>query len=131
LALKASVPKISVELNSFITRQQWCNRFERWVDFFSHCCPKARHIAICLNKADLFCDVEQESSKLVYHPQRSPMNWLQRHTHVCNTYFKPLQPQLMQLNQNRSGLSAQCFITSSYQRSLLELPWIYLANYLV
>jgi hypothetical protein len=123
--------KDPVDLDSFITKQQWCNRFERWVDFFSHYCPKARHVAICMNKADLFCDLELEAGKLAYHPQRSRMNWLQRHTHVCNSYFKPLQPQLMQINKSRSGLSVQCFITSAYHRPMLELPWIYLASYLV
>jgi len=123
--------KESVDLDLFITRQQWCRRFERWVDFFSHHCPKARHVAICINKADLFCDVEQEVSKLAYHPQRSRMNWLQRHTYVYNSYFKPLQPQLIQINKSRSGLSVQCFITSAYHRPMLELPWIYLASYLV
>jgi hypothetical protein len=122
--------KVAEDLNLFINEQQWCKRFERWVDFFSHHCPKARHIAICLNKADLFCDIEQEVSKLAYHPQRSRMNWLQRHTHVYDAYFKPIQSQLVEINKNRSGLSVQCFITSSYHRPLLELPWIYLANYL-
>ena len=120
----------SVELDDFITKQQWCNRFDRWADFFSNFCPKARHIAICMNKADLFCDVGKETEKLAYYPHRSRMNWMQRHTYVCNTYFKPLLPQLTEINRKRSGLSVQCFITSAYDRQLLELPWIYLVSYL-
>jgi GTPase SAR1 family protein len=120
----------SVDLDTLITKQQWCNRFDRWVDFFNNFCPKARHIAICMNKADLFCDVQKEAEKLAYHPHRSQMNWMQRHTYACNTYFKPLLPQLAEINRKRAGLSVQCFITSAYDRQLLELPWAYLASYL-
>jgi hypothetical protein len=122
--------KEPVDFDLLITKQQWCNRFERWVEFFSYHCPKARHVAICMNKADLFCDPDQEARKLAYNPHRSPMNWAQRHTYVSNNYFKPLQPQLTQLNKSLSGLSVQCFITSIHNRSLLELPWVYLASYL-
>jgi GTPase SAR1 family protein len=121
----------ATDLDVLITKQQWCNRFERWVEFFSCYCPNARHVAICMNKADLFCNLEQEARKLAYNPHRSPMNWSQRHNYVvASTYFKPLQPQLVQIDKDLSGLSVQCFITSVHNRSLLELPWIYLASYL-
>ncbi|NES74190.1 MAG: hypothetical protein F6K24_57885, partial [Okeania sp. SIO2D1] len=92
---------------------------------------QARPIVICLNKADLIdCSLEQEISKLAYLPHGSTMNWLQRHNYVVNRYFLPLKSQLEQINSSRSGLSVRCFITSIYHRSLLELPWIYLASYL-
>lgn len=120
-----------VNPENYITQQQWCNRFNRWTDFFINDCPKSRHIVICLNKADLiYCDLEQEISKLAYLPYGSPMNWLQRHNYIVNSYFRPVKPQLEQINKSRSGLSVRCFITSIYHRTLLELPWIYLASYL-
>ncbi|QFS51410.1 hypothetical protein [Nostoc sphaeroides] len=122
--------KSGVELEQFPSQQQWCNRFERWVDFFSKDCPKLRHIAICLNKADLFCDLQQEASRLAYSPHRNQMNWQQRHTYVWQRYFRQIQPQLEEINKNILGLSVRCFITSIYNRSLLELPWIYLGSFL-
>lgn len=121
-------PDVSPDL--FITEQQWCNRFERWVDFFRHDCPKVRHLVICLNKADLVCDLAQEASKLEYIPNRSKMNWQQRDAYIFQRYFRPIQPQIQQINKSVSGLSVRCFITSIHNRSLLELPWIYLASFL-
>lgn len=114
----------------FITKKQWCNRFNRWADFFKYNCSKARHIVLCLNMADLFCDVNQEAQKIAYSPNGSRMNWQQRHEHISNYYFRPILPQLETINRNTSGGSVRCFITSIYNRDLLELPWIYLASFL-
>jgi hypothetical protein len=118
-----------IDIDQFISEQQWCNRFDRWVEFFCQDCPKARHIVICLNKADLFCDVQQEASKLAYNPNGALMNWQQRHTYVFQRYFRPIQSQLEQINKSVVGLSVRCFITTIYNRSLLELPWIYLGSF--
>jgi len=119
-----------VDGERFITRQQWCNRFERWAKFFCYECPQARHILICLNMADLFCNLEQEAQKLAYKPYGSQATWLQRHNHVFMRYFSPIQPYVEMINKSVSGLSVHCFITSIYNRDLLELPWIYLASHL-
>ena len=123
---------IKSEFNSetFITQQQWFNRFSRWVDFFSQDCPKIRHLILCLNKADLFCDLEQEKAKLAYLPHRSRLNWQQRDAYVLKKFFRPIQSEIKRLNQSISGLSVRCFITSIHSRSLLELPWIYLGSFL-
>ncbi|MBP0020078.1 MAG: hypothetical protein J7647_21305 [Cyanobacteria bacterium SBLK] len=114
----------------YITQQQWCNRFERWVKFFRQDCSKVRHLVLCLNKADLFCDVNKEASRLAYIPNRSPMTWQKRNAYVMQRYFAPVQKQIEQLNQNISGLAVRCFITSIHNRHLLELPWIYLGSFL-
>ena len=122
--------KSDINPEEFMTKQQWINRFDRWVEFFRQECPKARHIVICLNKADLFCDLAQESIKLSYQPNGSQMNWQQRHNYVFNRYFRLVQPQIEQINKSVSGLAVRCFITSIYNRSLLELPWLYLGSFL-
>ena len=122
--------KSGVNAEDYMTQQQWCNRFESWVQFFRTDCPKIRHLLICLNKADLFCEIEAEASKLAYIPHRSPMNWQQRDSYVTQRYFRGIQSQLRQLNQSISGLSVRCFITSIKNRHLLELPWIYLGTFL-
>lgn len=120
-----------IEPENFLTQKQWCNRFNRWVDFFRYECPKAKHILICLNKADLFCDINQQAFRLGYNPNGNQMNWQQRHHYLINSrYFKPIQSQIIEINRSISGLAVRCFLTSIYHRSLLELPWIYLGAYL-
>jgi hypothetical protein len=114
----------------FITQQQWCNRFIRWVNFFRYDCPKIRHLLLCLNKADLFCNVNQEGNLLGYIPNRSRLNWQQRNQYVYDRYFTPIHPQIKELNHSISGLSVRFFITSIHNRNLLELPWIYLGSFL-
>ncbi|MDZ4784768.1 MAG: hypothetical protein SGJ02_01700 [bacterium] len=119
------------EKDLYITQQQWINRFNRWVDFFRHECPNLRHILICLNKADLFCEeFSREAGKLAYKPHGAGMNWQQRQSYVCNQYFRPVLPSIEEINRSIRGLSVRCFITSVHERSLLELPWIYLATFL-
>lgn len=122
--------KSSNDLDLFITQEQWCNRFNRWVDFFHQDCPKIRHLALCLNKADLFCDLQQEASQLAYIPNRSRMNWQQRHDYIFQRYFKPIHSQIKEINKKVSGLAVRCFITSIKNRDLLELPWIYFGSFL-
>lgn len=119
-----------VDVDQFMSQQQWCNRFERWVDFFCRDCTQAKHIAICLNKADIFCNLSKEASNLAYNPNGAQMNWQQRHLYSLQRYFRPIQSQLEQINKSISGLSVRCFITSIHNRSLLELPWIYLGSFL-
>ena len=53
----------------FMTKQQWLNRFDQWVEFFSTDCRKVRHLLLCLNKADLFCNAEREGRQLRYEPR--------------------------------------------------------------
>lgn len=115
----------------FMTQKQWCNRFDRWIEFFRHDCPKVRHLLLCLNKADLFCgDLDREAEQLAYVPNQSRMNWQQRDQYVFQRYFRPIQAQIQDLNRSIQGLSVRCFITSTRHRDLLELPWIYLGSFL-
>jgi GTPase SAR1 family protein len=118
--------------SDYSNQVQWCKRFERWVDFFKYDCPKARHIVLCLNKADLLVsgNLDQEATKLAFHPSGSEMTWGKRHSYVLQKYFRPIQSQIEQINKSTSGPSVQCFITSIHSRPLLELPWIYLASFL-
>ncbi len=115
----------------FITQKQWCNRFASWVRFFRQDCPTVRHLILCLNKADLFCsDPDREAHHLAYHPMAMKMSWQQRDNYIVQGYFRPIVQEIIQLNKSIQGLSVRCFITSIYQRELLELPWIYLGSHL-
>ena len=121
---------INVSEEDFITKEQWCTRFQRWLNFFRSECFQVRHLLICLNMADLFCDIGQEATNLAYEPHNSNMNWQQRNEYVFRKYFRPIQGDIEKLNRSIYGLSVRCFITSIYNRELLELPWIYLGSYL-
>ena len=118
--------------DEFITQQQWVRRFDSWVSFFRYECPNVKHIALCLNKVDLLqgIDLKQEAKKLAFHPHSSRMNWNQRHDYIFKRFFRPLRSHIAQLNKYTSSLTVRCFITSIYNRELLELPWIYLGIYL-
>jgi hypothetical protein len=118
------LPQTGIDQLEFITRMQWCNRFKLWADFFMKECSHAQRIAICLNKADLFCDAEQESITL------SRKNWHERHAYICQKFLAPIRPQLESLEKQMKRTSIACFITSIHQRQLLELPWLYLGTYL-
>lgn len=118
------ISKPGVDAKDFLTRQQWCNRFNHWLDFFQKDCSQAKRLIICLNKADLFCDLDKEATQL------ATKNWQERHSYVLQKYFKPIQPQIEQINKVMSKTSVSCFITSIYHRKLLEFPWLYLGTFL-
>jgi hypothetical protein len=67
---------------------------------------------------------------LAFHPHSSRMNWNQRNDYIFKRFFRPIRSHIAQLNRYTSGLTVRCFITSIYNRELLELPWIYLGIYL-
>ncbi|MFO8038937.1 hypothetical protein E1H12_15305 [Geitlerinema sp. P-1104] len=121
-----------INLDDFVTQTQWVRRFDRWVEFFKHDCSHIKHIALCLNKADLLqgVNLKREAQTLAYKPQGSRMNWMQRNDYVFKRFFRPVRSHIAQLNQRASGVSVKCFITSIYNRDLLELPWIYLGTFL-
>jgi hypothetical protein len=122
-----------VNLDDFPTKKQWCTRFDRWVNFLNQECPRARHIAICLNKADLFCEpnyLARMAKELAFDPDRNQVGWHDRHLFVLQHYFHPVKDSIAEINRRRVGVVVRCFLTSIENRDLLELPWIYLASYL-
>jgi hypothetical protein len=114
----------------FMTKQQWLNRFNQWVKFFQTDCRQVRHLLLCFNKADLFCDVEKEGRQLRYEPRGAVMNWQQRDAYVRQRFFYSVEKQIQEISHSLSGGSVRCFLTSIHNRYLLELPWIYLGTFL-
>jgi len=117
--------------SKFISRQQWSQRFDRWINFFQQDCPEIRHLLLCLNKIDLcLIDYQAEAKYLAYNPHRQSLNWQQKHDYVYHRYFTAFHDQIKDLNKSIKGLSVRCFITTIYSRELIELPWIYLGSHL-
>jgi hypothetical protein len=114
----------------FLTQKQWCNRFERWTEFLAVNFPNLKHLLLCMNKADLFCNYQQESTKLKYNLRGSAMNWNQRNSYISQRYFSLTKPYLEQIIDKNPSLAIRFFITTIYDRSLLELPWLYLGSFL-
>lgn len=114
----------------FMTKEQWLKRFDQWTEFFYTDCKKVRHLLLCFNKADLFCDVAKEGKHLRYEPRGAVMNWQQRDTYVRRRYFSAVDDKIQSLARGLSGGTVRCFVTSIYDRYLLELPWIYLGTFL-
>jgi GTPase SAR1 family protein len=114
----------------FLTQKQWCNRFERWTNFLADNFPNLKHLLFCMNKADLFCNYQQESAKLKYNPRGSSMKWHERNSYVSQRYFRVIKPYLERITNNNPNLAIRCFITTIHDRSLLELPWLYLGSFL-
>jgi hypothetical protein len=119
-----------IQAHGVPTETQWVNRFERWANFFLAYCPNVEHVVLCINKADLFCDLEAEANKLAYNPNGLTMDWVERNNYIINKYFRPIKSAIGKISKNRDALPVRCFITSIHSRTLLELPWIYLAAYL-
>ena len=117
-----------IEEHWISTETQWCHRFERWVDFLNTSCPNMRYINFCLNKADLLCttpmQLKMEASKL------SGLGWQDRSDYVYGKYFCSSNEVFVRSIQSVRAASVKFFITSTASRTLLELPWLYLATYL-
>ena len=98
-------------------------------DFLLKECSQVSHLLICLNKVDL-CPINltEEAKKLAYDPHYQYLNWQEKDSYVYHRYFTPVQSQIQRLNQHREK-AARFFITSIYQRDLLELPLIYISSY--
>ncbi len=73
-------------------------------------------------------NLTEEAKKLAYYPHYQYLNWQEKDSYVYHRYFTPVQSQIQRLNQHRKK-AARFFITSIYQRDLLELPLIYISSY--
>lgn len=110
------------------TQQQWQNRFKRWVDFFIAECYQLSHLLICINKADLFADVNKLSQRLRFDPASGSIDWESRNQYVRKMFFHHAKSELNRLDSSLETTMVYCFVTSIYDRGLLELPWIYLGS---
>ena len=124
---KAISDKKLIETNWISTEVQWCRRFKRWVEFISENCQSLQYVNFCLSKADLFCssNLDDEADKI------KRMGWQDASNYVYSNYFCPSNKEFTQAIKNmRQFRSVKFFITSTQNRTLLELPWLYLATHI-
>lgn len=115
------------EIESYPSRSQWVNRLSLknengWLTFLQKYCSRVHHILICINKADLFCDIEAES--------KIKKTLVEYNTYIWNKYFYHADQELKNYQATRRGLPPQLFITTTKNQGLLERPWLHLAAYL-
>ena len=123
LLLKKASPVMTLDREQLMNREKWCNNLEDWLKFFNKHCSRVDNIAICLHKADLFCEsLEDEARKTEGNP-------VDRQTQVRNGYFA-VAKEVINRN-NREARPFQFFVTSISHRTLLEAPWLYLSPYIL
>ncbi|MDZ8105250.1 MAG: GTPase domain-containing protein [Nostoc sp. DedQUE12a] len=114
------------------TSDQWVNRLQYWLNFFEQNCQRVKHIIIALHKADLFCDVQAEGNRWQYRPDwGGAAPWYEYSDYVLGAYFGVANQVIRQYKGTEIGGRTQFFISTTENQELLELPWLYLAPYLI
>ena len=110
----------------FTTARQSQNRFkEGWIPFLRENCRQPRNILICRHKADLFLRNTDEVGNRYRYPD--DFSWSD-YFEFSNNYFKEINNEISQYKQDNYHQEVRLFVTTIYNRSLLELPWIYIAT---
>ena len=121
--LKKASSGMTLDPDQLMNAQGWSNNLEDWLRFFNQYCSRVDNIAICLHKADLFCEsLDDEAIKMQGHP-------VERQKQVRNRYFA-VAKEVINRN-NREVRPFQFFITSISNRILLEAPWLYLSPFIL
>jgi GTPase SAR1 family protein len=106
----------------------WRNSLHSWLNFFKKNCAQVDHIAICLHRADTFCDIQNEGKKWRYDSSTNGF-WFRYDNHIRKNYFATVEDLIREYN-SRTRVTPRLFITTIDEPSLLELPWIYLGTFI-
>ena len=110
----------------FTTARQSQNRFkEGWIPFLRENCRQPRNILICRHKADLFLRNTDEVGNRYRYPD--DFSWSD-YFEFSKNYFKEINNEISQYKQDNYHQEVRLFVTTIHNRSLLELPWIYIAT---
>jgi len=116
-----------LDVEELLDLGKWKAQLSSRLDFLWNKCPKLKYVLLCLHKADCFCDVDQIGTKWRYKP-RGGNNW----TLYCNSVQQEFLSDASEIIADYSEIPRKPrirpFVTSTLNRSMLELPWIYLAS---
>jgi len=116
-----------LNIDTLPNREQWLTQFDSKLGFLSENCTNLKYILLCLHKADACCDVNQVGSEWSYDPRTgNNWNWTHYNDFVQLNYLRYTSKILRQYT--RGTPQVRTFLTSTNNRSMLELPWIYLAT---
>jgi GTPase SAR1 family protein len=117
------------DINSFPTSEQSKNRFKAWwIPFLSQNSQKAKNILICRHKADLFiANIQEVGNQYKYRYANEGFSW-KNYCDFSARYFREVDDEISQYRNNPRHQEVRLFVTTVKNRSLLELPWIYIAT---
>ena len=117
-------------LDAFYPAEVWARRLAKNLEFFDEECRGVRRFFLCLHKADLFCDIQRESSRWRYNPLGGN-DWSFYFREISQPHFGVAREVIRDYNSRQRGPSKlSFFITTKYNRDLLEVPWLDLGAYL-
>jgi len=116
---------MTLNRDKLMDTDRWCRNLEDWLKFLNQHCRKVHHIAICLHKADLFCEnLDAKAREMNGHPVNHQNKAMQSFFAVAKAR------EVIQCN-NREPIPFQFFITSVSHSDLLIAPWLYLSPYIL
>jgi hypothetical protein len=116
-------------LGELPTSNAWVRGIRNWLDFLTRNCNRRQHILICLHKADLICDVDVVGKRWRYS-HASDRSWYEYNNYVKNIYFGVAKEVITEFSRNKDTPNLSFFLTTTKNKYLLELPWVYLSFYL-
>lgn len=113
----------ALDRETLLPAHKWKVDLVNWMKFLRENCNQVNYILICLNKADLFCsNLDTVGKNFQSYPSYKRQD-------EALKYFTAAQIEIEKYN--RKDRPFQFFITCVKNRSLLELPWIYLSPYIL
>lgn len=112
------------------------DNFNKWMEIFRQPRLKANFILICRHKFDTCYDQIDDLGKEKKY-RHNGYQWQGNdngsYFHSTKTYFKDIENSIDSLkkfrrNQNKPNYDVRHFVTTIKNRSLLELPWIFIAS---
>lgn len=115
------------ESECITTSQNSKNRFKDWwIPFLSQNCQQAKHILICRHKADMYnANIEDLVSQNKYG--NPGFSWKEYFDLTIND-FGEIKNQIEQYQKQHKHQEVRRFVTTIHNRSLLELPWLYIGT---
>lgn len=109
------------------TPQQWQENLKFWTNFLlRNELRSVKHIILAIHKADLFCQAESLEKIVNLFNNKAYLDVRRR----CYAYFRSAVAVLEPFNMTDTGSKVEYFITTTENIDLLELPFLYLADYL-
>ena len=122
-----SLPQHLKPTEQIKTATQWQENIRFWTNFLLRDeLRSVKHFVISIHKADLFCEAQSfEKIANLFNNKAYPD--LRRR---CYAYFRAASTVLESFNMTDTGSKVEYFITTTENIDLLELPFLYLADYL-
>jgi GTPase SAR1 family protein len=116
-----------LDIDTWPTALQSETRFkEWWISFLSQNCRQPSNILICRHQSDLLIpDIIKIGNKYKY--ANEGFSW-KKYFDFTNSYFPEIDSEISTYRRTHRRQEIRLFVTTIKNRSLLELPWTYIAT---